>query len=46
MGNKEVAYPDITPQEQTPKHLSMSCNNSRVKFDDNVLNATQNDINA
>ena len=45
MGNREVNYPDILPQEQPPTHLSLSCN-SRVKIDVNVYNnTTRNDIN-
>ena len=31
MGNREVNYPDILPQEQPPTHLSLSCN-SRVSM--------------
>ena len=42
MGNREVNYPDILPQEQPPIHLSLSCN-SRVKIDNNT---TKNDINS
>ena len=38
-GNKEINYPDILPQEQLPKQLSLSCN-SRVKIDVNVYNNT------
>ena len=46
MGNREVNYPDILPQEQPPTHLSLSCN-SRVKIDVNVYNkTTRNDINS
>ena len=46
MGNREVNYPDILPQEQPPTHLSLSCN-SRVKIDVNVYNnSTRNDINS
>ena len=26
MGNREVNYPEILPQEQPPTHLSLSCN--------------------
>ena len=37
MGNREVNYPDILPQEQPPTHLSC---NSRVKNDVNVYNKT------
>ena len=37
MDNREVNYSDILPQEQPPKHLSMSCN-ARVKLDVNVKN--------
>ena len=44
MGDREVNYPDILPQEQPPTHLSLSCN-SRVKIDVNVYNTTRNDIN-
>ena len=46
MGNREVNYPDILPQEQPPAHLSLSCN-SRIKIDVNVYNNnTRNDINS
>ena len=46
MGNREVNYPDILPQEQSSKHLSLSCN-SRVQIDVNVYNnTTRNDINS
>ena len=46
MGNREVNYPDILPQDQLPTHLSLSCN-SRVKIDVNVYNnTTRNDINS
>ena len=46
MGNREVNYPDILPQEQPSKHLSLSCK-SRVKIDVNVYNnTTRNDINS
>ena len=46
MGNREVNYPDILPQEQLPTHLSLSCN-SRVKIDVTVNNNnTRNDINS
>ena len=46
MGNREVNYPDILPQEQLPTHLSLSCN-SRVKIDVNVYNnTTRNDVNS
>ena len=46
MGNREVNYPDILPQEQTPTHLSLSCN-SRVRIDVNVSNnTTRSDINS
>ena len=46
MGNREVNYPDILPQEQPPTHLSLSCN-SRVKIDVHVYNnTTRNDINS
>ena len=45
MGNREVNYPDILPQEQPPIHSSLSCN-SRFKIDVNVYNnTTRNDIN-
>ena len=45
MGNREVNYPDILPQEQPSKHVSLSWN-SRVKIDVNVYNnTTRNDIN-
>ena len=42
MGNREVNYPDILPQEQPPTHLSLWCN-SRFKIVYN--NTTRNDIN-
>ena len=46
MGNKEVNYPDILPQEQPPKHLSLPCN-VHVKIDVNVYNnTTRNDNNS
>ena len=46
MGNREVNYPDILPQEQPPKRLSLSCN-AHVKIDVNVYNTTtRNDINS
>ena len=46
MGNREVNYPDILPQEQPPTHLSLSCN-SRVEIDVNVYNnSTRNGINS
>ena len=46
MGNSEVNYLDILPQEQPPEHLSLSCN-SHVKIDVNVYdNTTRNDINS
>ena len=46
MGNKEVNYPDILPQEQPPTHLSLSCY-PRVKIDVNVYNnTTRNDVNS
>ena len=46
MGNREVNYPGILPQEQPPKHLGLSCN-SRVKIDVNVYNTTtRNDIDS
>ena len=46
MGNREVYYPDILPQEQPPTHLSLFCN-SRVKIDVIVYNnTTRNDINS
>ena len=46
MGNRDVNYPDILPQEQPPTHLFLSCN-SRVKIDVNVYNnTTRNDINS
>ena len=46
MCNREVNYPDILPQEQPPKHLSLSCN-SRVKIDVDVYNnITRNDISS
>ena len=37
MGNKEVNYPDILPQERLPTHMFLSCN-SRVKIDVNIYN--------
>ena len=37
MGNREVNYSDILPQEQPPKHLSPSCN-AHIKIDINVYN--------
>ena len=43
MGNREVNYPDILPQELLPTHLSLSCN-SRVKIDVNVYITTQGTI--
>ena len=44
MGNREVSYPDILPQEQPSTHLSLACN-SRVKIDVNVYNnITRNNI--
>ena len=46
MGNREVSYPDILPQEQPPTYLSPLCN-ARVKIDVNVYNdTTRNDINS
>ena len=46
MGNREVNYPDILPQEQSLTHLFLSCN-SRVKIDVYVNNnTTMNDINS
>ena len=46
MGNSEVNYHDMLPQEQPPSHLSLPCN-SRVKIDVNVYNnTTRNDINS
>ena len=46
MGKREVNYPDILPQEQVPKHLSLSYN-AHVKIDVNVYNnPTRNDINS
>ena len=30
MGNSEVNYPDILPQEQPP-HLSLSCNEGKME---------------
>ena len=45
MDNREVNYSDILPQEQPPKHFSMSCN-ARVKIDVDVYNnTTRNDNN-
>ena len=44
IGNKEVNYPDILPQEQPPKHLSLSCN-SCFKIAVNIHNnITRNGI--
>ena len=44
MGNREVNYPDILPQEQPPRRLSLSCS-SHVKIDVNIYNnTTRNDI--
>ena len=46
MGNREVNYPGILPQDQPPTHLSLSCN-SRFEIDVNVYNTTtRNDINS
>ena len=46
MGNREVNYHDILPQEQLPRHLSLSCN-SRFKIDINFYNnTTRNDNNS
>ena len=46
MGNREVNYPDVLPQEQLPAHLSLSYN-SHVKIDVKVYNnTTRNDINS
>ena len=46
LGNRELTYPYILPQEQPPKHLSLSCN-VHVKIDFNVYNNTiWNDINS
>ena len=46
MGNREVNYPHMLPQEQPPKHLSLSCK-AHVKIDGNVhITATMNDINS
>ena len=46
MGNRDVNYPDILPQEQPSTHLFLSCN-SLVKIDVNVYNnTTSNDINS
>ena len=39
MGNREVNYPDISPQEKPSTHLSLSCY-PRVKIDVNVYNNT------
>ena len=39
MGNRDVNYPEILPQEQPPTRLFLSCN-SRVKIDVNVYNNT------
>ena len=39
MGNREINYPDILPQEQPSTHLSLAFN-SRVKIDVNVYNNT------
>ena len=41
MGNREVHYSDILPQEHPPTHWSLT----RVKIDVNVYNSTtRNDI--
>ena len=46
MGNREINYPDILPQEQPPTHLSLPCN-TRVEIDVKVYNnTTRNDINS
>ena len=46
MGNRDVNYPDILPQEHRLKHLFLSCN-AHVKIDVNVYNnTTRNDINS
>ena len=46
MGNREVCYPDILPQEQPPTHLSLSCNPC-VNIDVNVYTTTiRNDISS
>ena len=46
MGNREVNYPDILPQEQLHTYLSLSCS-SRVNIDVNVYNnTTRKDINS
>ena len=46
MGDREVNYHDILPQEQPPTHLSLLCN-ARVKIDVNVYNTTtRNDSNS
>ena len=46
MGNREINNPEILPQEQPHKHLSLSCN-ARVKIDVKVYNTTtRNDINS
>ena len=46
MGKREVNYLDILPQEQPPKHLSLSCY-SLVHFNVDVYsNTTRNGINA
>ena len=46
MGNREVNYLDILPQEQLPTHLSLPCY-LRVKIDVNVNNnTTRNEINS
>ena len=46
MGNREVNFLDILPQEQPPTHLSLSCN-SLFKSDVHVYNnTTRNGINS
>ena len=46
MGNREVNYLDILPQEQPSKHLSLTCN-ALVKIDVKVYdNARKNDNSA
>ena len=47
MGNREVNYLDILPQEEQPtKHLWLSCN-AHVKIDVNMYNTTtRNDMNS
>ena len=43
MGNRDVNYPDILPQDQPPTHLFLSCNSRDVNV---YNNTTRNDINS